>query len=752
MDRRKLGAILDGTALFLLALQFMLRLFVNGERETGVQFLLAGLIWVGAACYFAGRALADDGVLRVSGIEVPLLVFAVLCLTSVRAATHFLPALMIAVTWISNALLFVVAFDWMAKRGVARAWTVLASSAFVVILYAVTQYAVFYPMLIDRVDAGQGLESIDAHMRPEVEARLRAGEPTGTFIVSNTLAGFLAVLLPMMIGSMLDSRRYGEGPNPKGAYWMSPDAVVRGMFLLGGFLALALTRSKGGWAAAAAGLAAFGALWMCRKRAVERRKIVATALILGIVAFVVLVPFGMIEKFRSIQSMQFRIDAYWKAATALVKESPWTGKGLGSFSEHYPRVKPDLQQETRHAHNDYLELAVEIGVIGAGAFVLIWAVTLARGVGPGGPVKVEAAPASKALLSIMAIAALGAMGGAYLLSGTFNDMDGKPYLIALMVVAWGAFAVSTHRANEARDGDGGAGLAVGAMAGIVAYLVHALVDFNWYAYGFAETLIVVAGIALAAGTRPMSVNLPGTVSWSFSALLLAFGGYILVGMAPGFLSGDTKQWAAKDAFEEARATPGTAERHVAYERAEALIDEAETFSKMDAEIPMLKAQIFFDHWSWASSIAVEGPPSESIEEKADIARMAAMRTIELRPDDPGAYYLDARMCFALGEYNFHLAVTGDAITDRWREGRCRSFFDLAHKQMTAAYHRYPTNPRYNFWYARTIDALGNNGPKAAHHYREALRLSGLVDNLPRMKLTDEEVTIIHARLSELDRR
>lgn len=289
------------------------------------------------------------------------------------------------------------------------------------------------------------------------------------------------------------------------------------------------------------------------------------------------------------------------------------------------------------------------------------------------------------------------------------------------------------------------------MAGLVAYLVHGLVDFDWYAYGFSETLMVVAAVAVAAGTKPLSVNLPASVAYGFGGILLVFAGYILAFLTPNLLAADGSAMRARDALRSALSTPNSAERNNAFEAAETLIDEAEVKSPKSAEIPLLKSQIFFEHWRWTTATAVDAKPNDAIDEKGDIAHMAALRAIELRPDDPSAYFLDGQICYGLGEYNGTLAVTGENITDKWRAGKAKSFFDLAHKQFGLALKRYPTSPRYNFWYARSLFALGNNPGRALLHYQEAERLSDLVRNLPRLKLSDDELLEIHTRVAALQK-
>ena len=55
--------------------------------------------------------------------------------------------------------------------------------------------------------------------------------------------------------------------------------------------------------------------------------------------------------------------AVWKDTTKLIAEHPWTGTGLGSFQFAFTRVQSrELNYTVEHAHNDYLEFAVELGV------------------------------------------------------------------------------------------------------------------------------------------------------------------------------------------------------------------------------------------------------------------------------------------------------------------------------------------------------------------------------------------------------
>jgi hypothetical protein len=55
----------------------------------------------------------------------------------------------------------------------------------------------------------------------------------------------------------------------------------------------------------------------------------------------------------------------WKATLTLIREHPLLGTGLGTWSHYYPSVRPDAEWSTTgfYAHNDYLQLAAEGGVL-----------------------------------------------------------------------------------------------------------------------------------------------------------------------------------------------------------------------------------------------------------------------------------------------------------------------------------------------------------------------------------------------------
>ncbi len=59
--------------------------------------------------------------------------------------------------------------------------------------------------------------------------------------------------------------------------------------------------------------------------------------------------------------------AHWVAAQRMWEQSPWLGVGPGNYAQVYPQVRlPQWEEALGHAHNIYLNVAAETGLVGAG--------------------------------------------------------------------------------------------------------------------------------------------------------------------------------------------------------------------------------------------------------------------------------------------------------------------------------------------------------------------------------------------------
>lgn len=164
----------------------------------------------------------------------------------------------------------------------------------------------------------------------------------------------------------------------------SPALIAAGVVLL--FSAAAFCRSRGAFLAIPVAGAVMGLLGAGFARDASGRRVRAAAA-LAALAVVVFFAFrhvaagvdagGLVER-----SVMGRLYIYADGARWL-RDSPIFGTGLGSFETLYPSYQDqDLRAVVEHAHGDWLEFALEAGLVGligclVAVLVLVWTVTRA---------------------------------------------------------------------------------------------------------------------------------------------------------------------------------------------------------------------------------------------------------------------------------------------------------------------------------------------------------------------------------------
>jgi O-antigen ligase len=65
--------------------------------------------------------------------------------------------------------------------------------------------------------------------------------------------------------------------------------------------------------------------------------------------------------------------AHWLAAVGMFTDHPWLGVGIGNYPVAYPQYALGRWRDPLgHAHNYYLNIAAEAGIIGLGAYLLLF--------------------------------------------------------------------------------------------------------------------------------------------------------------------------------------------------------------------------------------------------------------------------------------------------------------------------------------------------------------------------------------------
>jgi len=65
--------------------------------------------------------------------------------------------------------------------------------------------------------------------------------------------------------------------------------------------------------------------------------------------------------------------AHWQAALGMWTDHPWLGVGIGNYAAVYPAYAlPKWPDSLGHAHNYYLNVAAEAGLLGLVAYLVLW--------------------------------------------------------------------------------------------------------------------------------------------------------------------------------------------------------------------------------------------------------------------------------------------------------------------------------------------------------------------------------------------
>lgn len=202
------------------------------------------------------------------------------------------------------------------------------------------------------------------------------GFATGFFANANHMATLLVISLPFL-AALLVSARGGTMQR-----YSAVAALVGGAVLVI-IVGLVLNKSLAGYGLAVPVLAACLGIILPTRRGIGRWAVIASAVLLvAAIGALVLSPVGE-RNLQGQASIETRAEILGSTTEAIRDFMPF-GSGLGTFRPVY-QLYEDAQRVTTttmpHAHNDYAELALELGVPGlllVLAFLLWWGATAAR--------------------------------------------------------------------------------------------------------------------------------------------------------------------------------------------------------------------------------------------------------------------------------------------------------------------------------------------------------------------------------------
>ena len=198
----------------------------------------------------------------------------------------------------------------------------------------------------------------------------------------NGVGGTLTLTIPLLAAIVSQKLKVKNKKSEYGlttGYWRLATGVALALSLI----TLALTQSRGGILGVTVGLLAV-AVWRDRR--------FAWLIVLGLAGVLALVAFGYGN---TLIDFLLRMDArsgtlssrfeVWQRGVMMVRDFPLTGIGIGAYNTvahlMYPFFIAAPDEVVAHAHNNFLEIAVDLGIPGLIAFVGLlvgWLVCLVR--------------------------------------------------------------------------------------------------------------------------------------------------------------------------------------------------------------------------------------------------------------------------------------------------------------------------------------------------------------------------------------
>jgi putative inorganic carbon (hco3(-)) transporter len=329
----------------------------SGDTSTDLSFGAAELVAALLGVVWLARGVRRRELqIRSSAMVVAILAMIGLATLSIGYAKDKSLAVKESLKWLELLLALLIVADLAAEPRFAR-WVIGAM------------------LVAGAAEAGYGAFQFVTDSGPATFALQGALRAFGHFDQPNPFAGYLSTMLPMALCLAMCRA------NPPGFRWLA--TATAGLLAIG----IGLSQSRGAWlGGGVAGLCLLLA-WSAR----TRRLLIPLAL--GTVLAVVLALSGLlpaaildrlsqaVEYFGVFDVRQVELTsenwavvermAHWQAGWYMFIDHPWLGVGAGNYPDAYATYFVGSWREALgHAHNYYLNILAELGVVGGGILAL----------------------------------------------------------------------------------------------------------------------------------------------------------------------------------------------------------------------------------------------------------------------------------------------------------------------------------------------------------------------------------------------
>jgi O-antigen ligase len=471
-------------------------------------------------------------------LKVLLFVFVILIIMAFLRAPYKFGAFTYLSAWTTDILLFYLIYQLCIQHSQQMIlFTMLfLSNALIITFSALHQHLKGLKDLFSEIQQNpQLLNNIPVELRDAFWGRISAAEPFATFIYQNSLGAFLVLVIPLVLVIFLFIKKPLSPTNqhPKQNYLgrIIFRLVLLIITVLMSFI-LIKTGSKGALVSFIVSVIIIFILNLKLSKPVKIILLIGTIILflfLFSLTLNIILSSDTPQWVESISnSLTVRFD-YWRAAAKIIKNNIWNGSGLNQFGAEYLYYKSYQAGETTKAHNDYLQIASETGLPALIIFILIWFIILKSIIYP--PRQQLEKPLEKGCLPKSTLSPfISGTAFAFIISEIFQTpliAVSIPYLSTLilyiiwLIVFWffstyltsvdsystnpdGSFprprGVSGREPRRAKRGPETGNikpLRIALFAGILGFLLHCTIDFNFYVQGLSMSIWFIGAVFLS---------------------------------------------------------------------------------------------------------------------------------------------------------------------------------------------------------------------------------------------------------------
>lgn len=355
----------------------------------GVTYLDSGqllfLITVGA--WLALGARRGRIVLPSTPFNLPLVLFSVFTALTLLQAPSLVFGVKELLKWLEIALIMIMVSDLVVGRG----WVQIGPGEDADTLSLGLRWLLGAILFAGLTQALIGIWQFGLRAEGPEHFRILGGDfyrAYGTFEQPNPFGGFMAWMAALGLGALGGAAMaFWRARSLKGRqlWWWIGVALAT----FAAALALLFSWSRGAWLGFVAGAGMMLFFWPRRRRwGVVLISVAVGAFLLGWQLGLVPAPVttrlgGFADDLRlgdvrgvDINDANYAVIerlAHWQAALEMARQELWLGVGFGNYEPAYAQYALiNWPQPLGHAHNYYLNLLAETGLIGLGLYLLLW--------------------------------------------------------------------------------------------------------------------------------------------------------------------------------------------------------------------------------------------------------------------------------------------------------------------------------------------------------------------------------------------